>query len=150
VQVTGVEFVFDWRAVAVLGIGLAAAAGVVMLVRRWIGQRTAPDTAPTAGFDAQLAERLARTELERELQQLRQEVAALRTELGELKAARNISPQYAEALALAQRGLSAREVAERMGISLAEAELVHALSRGERLFDEAGPQDSDDSFPDGR
>jgi hypothetical protein len=53
-----------------------------------------------------------------------------------LRAVRNISPHYAEAVALAQRGMTAQDVADRMGISLAEAELVHALSRGESLFEE--------------
>lgn len=98
-----------------------------------------------SGFGEQLAEHLARSDLEREVRRLRTEMDTLRKELEELRNARNISPQYAEALALAQRGLTAREVADRMGISLAEAELVHALSRGESLFDEAeGERDDTD------
>lgn len=99
--------------------------------------------APVSGFGEQLAEHLARSDLEREVRQLRKEVGQLRAELDDLRAVRNISPHYAEALALAQRGLTAQDVADRMGISLAEAELVHALSRGESLFEE-GDQDGTD------
>jgi len=101
--------------------------------------RPSPVTEPAArvpGFGEQLAEHLARSDLEREVHQLRREVDELRAELEELRAVRNISPHYAEALALAQRGMTAQDVADRMGISLAEAELVHALSRGESIFDE--------------
>lgn len=96
------------------------------------------EVAPVAAFGQQLAEHLARYDLEREVGRLREEVAQLRDAVRELRAARNISPQYAEALGLAQRGLTAQEIADRMGISLAEAELVHALSRGEELFKEPG------------
>lgn len=99
--------------------------------------------APVSGFGEQLAEHLARSDLEREVRQLRKEVGQLRAELDDLRAVRNISPHYAEALALAQRGLTAQDVADRMGISLAEAELVHALSRGESLFQE-GEHDGTD------
>lgn len=104
---------------------------------------TEPDPEPAAetpprvsGFGEQLAEHLARSDLEREVRLLRKEVDELRVELEELRAVRNISPHYAEAVALAQRGMTAQDVADRMGISLAEAELVHALSRGESLFEE--------------
>lgn len=99
--------------------------------------------APVSGFGEQLAEHLARSDLEREVRQLRKEVGQLRAELDDLRAVRNISPHYAEALALAQRGLTAQDVADRMGISLAEAELVHALSRGESIFEE-GEHDGTD------
>jgi multidrug resistance efflux pump len=75
-------------------------------------------------------------ELEREVRQLRAEVEKLQQELKELKAARFVAPQYGEALALAQRGFSAQQIADRMGIALAEAELVLALSRGESAFAE--------------
>jgi hypothetical protein len=103
----------------------------------------APPAPPVSGFGEQLAEHLARSDLEREVRQLRKEVDELRDELEDLRAVRNISPQYAEAVALAQRGLTAQDVADRMGISLAEAELVHALSRGESIFDE-GEHDGTD------
>jgi cell division protein FtsB len=87
-------------------------------------------------FHAQLAEHLKLAELEREVRQLRAEVEKLQQELKELKAARFVAPQYGEALALAQRGFSAQQIADRMGIALAEAELVLALSRGESAFAE--------------
>jgi hypothetical protein len=78
---------------------------------------------------------LAVTELESELRQLRDEVAQLRQELAELKEARRISPLYADAAALAHRGFDARGVAEECGISVAEAELVLAMSKDEKNFD---------------
>lgn len=105
---------------------------------------TAAEVPPrVSGFGEQLAAHLARSDLEREVRLLRKQVDELRAELEELRAVRNISPQYAEAVALAQRGLTAQDVADRMGISLAEAELVHALSRGESIFDE-GEHDGTD------
>jgi hypothetical protein len=110
------------------------------------GNEPAPaveDVPPVSGFGEQLAGHLARSDLEREVRQLRKEVDELRAEVDDLRAVRNISPQYAEAVALAQRGLTAQDVADRMGISLAEAELVHALSRGESIFEE-GEQDGTD------
>ena len=79
---------------------------------------------------------LTRSHLEREVKQLREEIAALRAELDEIKMARRVSPQYADAMALVQRGLTAQDVADRCGISLAEAELVWALARGPQNFDQ--------------
>lgn len=94
-----------------------------------------PAEAPSFG------EELGRSQLEREVRQQREEVAALRaevtalrSELVELKAASRVSPQYSDAMSLAQRGLTAQDIADRCGISLGEAELVWALARG-------GPQD---------
>lgn len=80
---------------------------------------------------------LAATELEVEVRQLRAEVEQLRQELLELKQAqaRRISPLYADAAALAHRGFDARGVAEECGISVAEAELVLAMSKDEQNFD---------------
>lgn len=110
-------------------------------------ERPSPEPSPrVAGFGEQLADHLARSDLEREVRQLRQEVDELRAALDDLRSLRNISPHYAEALELAQRGLTAQDVADRMGISLAEAELVHALSRGDKLFEEGA---EDGTEPDG-
>lgn len=95
----------------------------------------AHDAQRAGGFGEHLAEHLARSETELEVRRLRQEIEDLRAELEELRAARRVSPQYAEAMELSQRGLTARDVADRLGISLAEAELVHALSRGDQDFD---------------
>jgi hypothetical protein len=95
------------------------------------------DSAPAAP-DAQatpFAATLAVTELEAEVRQLRSEVAALRQELAELKEARRVSPLYADAAALAHRGFDARGVAEECGSSVAEAELVLAMSKDDKNFD---------------
>ena len=92
-----------------------------------------PESEPDgASFGAELA----RSHLERELRQLKDEVTVLRNEIVALKAARSVSPQYEDAMALAQRGLTAQDMADRCGISLAEAELVWALARGAQQFDE--------------
>lgn len=96
-----------------------------------------PVAAPEFGvaFEAELSARLVKTELEAEVRQLKVELAALREELAELKVTRRVSPLYAEAAALAQRGFDARGVAEECGISVAEAELVLAMSRDNTEFD---------------
>jgi DNA-directed RNA polymerase specialized sigma24 family protein len=44
---------------------------------------------------------------------------------------RPVTPQHSEAMVLAERGLPALQIAERCGISVAEAELVCALARRE-------------------
>lgn len=156
-----------WRAGVMLLIALIVVYIVALLLRltrvgRRRPMRQAPEPSPAAaptleeraapppeparrapGFGEHLAEHLARSETEAEVQRLRAEIDALRAELEELRAARRVSPQYAEAMELSQRGLTAQDVADRLGISLAEAELVHALSRGDRNFDlgdEDGPE----------
>jgi len=98
----------------------------------------------TAGFGEHLAEHLARSEMEMEVQRMRAEMERMRSEVEELRAARHVSPQYAEAMELAQRGLTAQDVADQLGISLAEAELVQALSRSDGNFDE-GEQYGEDA-----
>lgn len=95
-----------------------------------------PPMPRTAGFGEHLAEHLARSEMEMEVQRMRSEMERMRSEVEELRAARHVSPQYAEAMELAQRGLTAQDVADQLGISLAEAELVQALSRSDGNFDE--------------
>jgi DNA-directed RNA polymerase specialized sigma24 family protein len=101
---------------------------------------TSPLPSPSAlprssGFGEPIADHLARTDMEMEIQRMRDEMLQMRQELEELRAARRVSPQYAEAMELVQRGLSAQDVADRLGISLGEAELVQALSRGRQNFD---------------
>jgi hypothetical protein len=91
--------------------------------------------APQPQAATPFAATLAVTEFEAEVRQLRAEVAALRQELTELKEARRVSPLYADAAALAHRGFDARGVAEECGISVAEAELVLAMSKDEKDFD---------------
>lgn len=95
-----------------------------------------PATAQRSGFGEHLADHLARSDVEMEVQRMRDEMERMRAEIEELRAVRRVSPQYAEAMELAQRGLTAQDVADRLGISLGEAELVHALSRGGKNFDE--------------
>jgi hypothetical protein len=90
-----------------------------------------PNEPPASAFAATLAA----TELESEVRQLRADLAALRQEVTELKQSPRISPLYADAAALAHRGFDARGVAEECGISVAEAELVLAMSRDEKDFD---------------
>lgn len=87
-----------------------------------------------AAFAAELARSHVEVDvqqLRRESSQLREELTRLREELAGLKAARNASPLYNEAMSLALNGVSADGIAGQCGISLAEAELVAALARGE-------------------
>ncbi len=91
------------------------------------------------GFGEALADHLARSDMESELQRMRNEMEQMRKEMEEMRSARRVSPQYAEAMELVQRGSTAQDVADRLGISLAEAELVYALSRSPQNFDEGDP-----------
>lgn len=100
--------------------------------------------------------RRAGFQVELEVQQLRRDVAELRAELadqrGELArltarlheqhaqheqfdggiAKPGGSPEYDEALVFARRGLEVEAIAERCGITVAEAALVRALAQGEK------------------
>ncbi len=114
-------------------IGLAALIGlysVVVLVRLARLGRPPKPAAPVWKQDpAEFGEQVFKSGVEAELKDLREQLAALREEVEKLKAARAVSPQYGEALALAQQGLEAQAIAERCDISVAEAELVRALSQ---------------------
>lgn len=90
----------------------------------------------SGGFGEPLSAHLARTDVETEIQRMRDEMERMRREMEDLRTMRRVSPQYAEAMELAQRGLSAQDVADQLGISLGEAELVHALSRSRQNFEE--------------
>jgi len=89
-------------------------------------------------------------QLELEVRQLRRDVAQQQTELAELRrlldelgatvraqkeqvdaslASHGASPEYNEALVFARRGLDVEAIAERCGITVAEAELVQSLAR---------------------
>lgn len=84
-------------------------------------------------------------QLRRELEQQRTELADLRRALDELReqvrahkeqaaagvTTRGASPEYNEALVFARRGLDAETIAERCGITVAEAELVQSLARSQ-------------------
>jgi hypothetical protein len=145
-----------WRSGLMLAVAAVAAYLVVSLIRLMRLRRrggsatpTAPETrippevlAVTAQVDSgevaapKFAEHLAWTRLEAEVGELRAELAQLREELSQLKAARRISPLYADAAALAQRGYDAHGIAGECGISVAEAELVLAMSDGGKNFDD--------------
>lgn len=111
---------------------------------------------PAASHEpAPFAQQLARSSLEVELAHLRreskalaEELAYLREEVAALKAARNVSPLYSEAMSMAQQGAPASGIAGQCGISLAEAELVAALARGlpDEETDEFG-EESHDGYP---
>lgn len=118
----------------------------------------APEPAPSPSpvqEQMPFAQQLARSSLEVELAHLRresralaEEVAHLREEIAVLKAARNVSPLYSEAMSMAQQGAPASGIAGQCGISLAEAELVAALARGlpDEEPDEFG-EESHDRYP---
>jgi len=92
-------------------------------------QAAEPKTAP-------FSEQLFRSGLESEMQQLRNEVASLKENMAQIKAARRVSPQYNEAMRLAQGGMTARDIADECGISLGEAELVLSLSRNKQEYED--------------
>lgn len=121
----------------------------------WAAGRSAE---PSNEAPADFAGKLQRSNVEVEMQQMRRESSALREELTRLreelaglKAARNVSPLYSEAMSLAQNGVPADGIAGQCGISLAEAELVAALARGETQ-DEPYPsgEEPNDGYPDPR
>jgi hypothetical protein len=99
------------------------------------GTQGAPDALAPAARNEDFASELRQTQLESEMSQLRreseslrEELAAVQEELTLLKSARNVSPLYSEAAALAQKGVPADGIAGQCGISLGEAELVAALA----------------------
>jgi hypothetical protein len=83
-------------------------------------------------FSAQLTQKTLEGEVRQlrdQLAESREEIQRMREEMGRLSAAQKVSPLYNEAMALAVRGVDAAGVAGRCGISIAEAELVVALSK---------------------
>jgi hypothetical protein len=94
--------------------------------------RAAAAPAPGAGFAAQLTQKTLESEVRQlrdQLSESREEIRRMREEMSKLSAAQKVSPLYNEAMALAVRGVDAAGVAGRCGISIAEAELVVALSK---------------------
>lgn len=118
-------------------------------VKELFGEEDVPAAPPvavprrSAGFGEHLSTHLARTDVEEEMQRMRDEMERMRKEMEDLRAARRVSPQYAEAVELLQQGMTAQDVADQLGISLAEAELVEALSRGRSNFDEGEDHGAD-------
>lgn len=105
--------------------------------------RAAPITPVVAVAPEAFEQQLQRSQQDQETRSLREEVAALRDEVLTLrdevaaqKSAGMVSPQYSEAMAFAQRGLTAQDIADRCGISRGEAELVRALACGPANFDD--------------
>lgn len=89
-----------------------------------------------------IADEALRSGLEQELQQLREEVDAMRgelaalrndmqQELAHLRASQTVSPIYGDAMQLAASGYDPVAIAERCGIARAEAELVVALAKSQ-------------------
>ncbi len=115
--------------------------------RKWAARQRASESgvakalvenSVTLDFPGQLARSSLERNLEvevshlrQETQQLRAEVAQLALEVRQLKIVHNASPVYAEAVTLAQQGVSTADIADRCGISLGEAELVAALAQSE-------------------
>lgn len=91
---------------------------------------TAPE--PAGDFAAQLNKKTLESEVRQlrdQLSESREEIQRMREEMGRLSAAQKVSPLYNEAMAMAMRGVDAAGVAGRCGISIAEAELVVALTK---------------------
>lgn len=152
-----------WRGAVLLVVALVAAYLAVSLARlARLRRRRSVEAPPTVAATAPaevpaalpFADQLALSGLEAEVGLLRAELAALRQEVEQLKAAPHVSPLYAEAMALARRGFDAQGIADECGISVAEAELVLAMSRdGKSLDDEGshgGTEDDDGTGPAGR
>lgn len=101
----------------------------------------APADSPEAAGDFALALEVRQLRrdaalLRGEVDQLRAELLVIRQSLSEqaaqldaTRAAQRVSPLYGEALALVRRGMTAEDIAERCGISVAEAELVKSLGQ---------------------
>mgnify|MGYP001327182583 CR=1 FL=1 len=112
-------------------IGIAVLLGIysgILMLRLSRVARSKPAEAVWTQSPADFGGQMVASGIEAELAELRGEVDALKGEVAQLKAARNVSPQYGEAVALAQKGMAAQQIAERCGISVAEAEMVCALS----------------------
>lgn len=128
--------VFEWDEVkSLFGDAVESPAG--------IGQESLAER--PGGFGEHLSEHLARSDMEAEVQRMKDEMDRMRGEMEALRAASRVSPHYAEAMEMAQRGLTAQDLADRLGISLGEAELVHALSQTDRDYEE-GEENGAGSF----
>lgn len=113
-------------------IGTAALLGIysgIVIIRLARMSRTRLPEPVWKRDPAEFGQQVVKSGIEAELAELRGEVAALKEKVSLLEAARNVSPQYGEAVALAQQGLAAQQIAERCGISVSEAEMVRALSK---------------------
>lgn len=99
----------------------------------------APGIPSGEGFQAMFEVQRMRQEMLRmdaELSEQRSRVSALEASMESLReqlesalAGQGVSPEYNEALVFARRGLDVDAIAERCGISVAEAELVRSLAQ---------------------
>lgn len=134
------------REVLWIVIGALTAYIAWQLWRAWSLRRAgaADGSSPfRAAFDA--------SALRQEIDMLREELAqqratlvalsqthdALREQIESLGTHQGVSPEYNEALVCARRGLDAEAIAERCGISVAEAELVRSLAERQGRADDA-------------
>lgn len=99
-------------------------------------------TPATPEQDQVFADELAKSNIEVELERLRresarqrEEIARLVDEVSQLRATRNVSPLYNEAMTLAQQGMPPAGIAGHCGISIGEAELVASLARSGTEFE---------------
>lgn len=140
------EAVVGWREALLIGVAVLAAYVAVVFVRFQRlkgGGRPKSGEVPSADWHESprsFAEAQYVQAVERELDQLREEMAAVRGELaalrGELRqqvaqvrATQSVSPLYNDAMQMALRGDSAESIAERCGISRAEADLMVSLTQ---------------------
>lgn len=123
--------VIDWRIAVLVAVAVVAAYLGVALSRllQLRGTRPPAPGAAARSAPAPASDALWKAEMEDELRRVAGELAALRDELTQLRAMKSVAPQYGDAVALAQQGLAAADIAERCGISVGEAELILALAR---------------------
>lgn len=135
----------DWREALLLAVGLLAVYIAVVFYRfrrlrgSWLGRADErPEgwrESPRAVADARYLEAVERevAQLRDELTAVRGEFAALRDELrhqvAQVRASQSASPLYSDAMQMAARGCDAGQIAERCGLSRAEADLVVALAQ---------------------
>ena len=117
--------------VAVLVAALAVLGLWFLARRRRASAPSLPALPPPATPEALELNRLRREleALKAQVMQMQGQGVRLRQQVEELRQGQNLSP-YAQAIQLAQQGLSPAEVAASCGISRGEAELVVALYRG--------------------
>lgn len=116
-----------WREAALVAVVIVAAyLGYALMRLSQIKPRPGP---PSEDAAQDFAVKQFVSGVEAELKQMRSELAALRAEVERLKTARAVSPQYSEAVTLAEKGADAQSIAARCGISVGEAELVLALTQ---------------------
>lgn len=135
-----------WIAVGLLGVYAVMQLGRLYGLRRAaasVASETPEAAPPPESFGLELELRQLRREVvqlrdelehaqdawQETAQRLEAEVLHLREALASMQADHGAAPQYGEALVFARRGLDPESIAERCGISVAEADLVRALAQ---------------------